>query len=473
MFDALTNKFNDVFRSMSGRGRISESNIQDAMRQVRTALLEADVSFKVVKDFCESVVQKAVGAEVIKSLHPSQLMVKIVHDELTNLMGPVDSKIYYVSPGPTVIMLAGLQGSGKTTTAAKLAKLLVKRGKRPLLVADDLQRPAAIDQLKTLGQQLGIPVYSEDSKNGVAVAQHGVNQARKSGQDVVILDTAGRLHIDVEMMNELTRVCDTVTPHQIYLVCDSMTGQDAVNSAKEFNEKLELDGVILTKLDGDARGGAALSVKAVTGKPIKFIGVGEKLDNLEEFHPERMASRILGMGDVVSLVEKAQEQFSQEEAIKMQEKMAKGSFTFDDFLKQMQAMKKMGGMKDIMKLVPGLGSQMAGMQIEDKEISRIEAIVHSMTKQERRDPDLIDASRRRRIARGSGTDPTDVSGLVKTFNQTRQMMKAFSGLGMMGRMKALKQMGSMDLMSGKMPGLKIKQRSKRKRVERKKKNRRR
>lgn len=473
MFDALTNKFNDVFRSLSGRGRISESNIQEAMRQVRTALLEADVNFKVVKDFCESVVQKALGAEVIKSLHPSQLMVKIVHDELTNLMGPVDSKIYYVSPGPTVIMLAGLQGSGKTTTAAKLAKLLVKRGKRPLLVADDLQRPAAIDQLKTLGQQLNIPVYSEDSKNGVAVAQHGVNQARKSGQDVVILDTAGRLHIDVEMMNELTRVCDTVTPHQIYLVCDSMTGQDAVNSAKEFNEKLELDGVILTKLDGDARGGAALSVKAVTGKPIKFIGVGEKLDNLEEFHPERMASRILGMGDVVSLVEKAQEQFSQEEAIKMQEKMAKGSFTFDDFLKQMQAMKKMGGMKDIMKLVPGLGSQLAGMQIEDKEISRIEAIVHSMTQKERRDPDIIDASRRRRIARGSGTEPMDVSGLVKTFNQTRQMMKAFSGLGMMGRMKALKQMGNMDLMSGKMPGLKIKQRSQRKRVDRKKKNRRR
>lgn len=473
MFDALTNKFNDVFRSLSGRGRISESNIQDAMRQVRTALLEADVNFKVVKDFCESVVQKAVGAEVIKSLHPSQLMVKIVHDELTNLMGPVDSKIYYVSPGPTVIMLAGLQGSGKTTTAAKLAKLLVKRGKRPLLVADDLQRPAAIEQLKTLGQQLNIPVYSEDSKNGVAVAQNGVNQARKSGNDVVILDTAGRLHIDVEMMNELTRVCDTVTPHQIYLVCDSMTGQDAVNSAKEFNDKLELDGVILTKLDGDARGGAALSVKAVTGKPIKFIGVGEKLDNLEEFHPERMASRILGMGDVVSLVEKAQEQFSQEEAIKMQEKMAKGSFTFDDFLKQMQAMKKMGGMKDIMKLVPGLGSQLAGMQIEDKEISRIEAIVHSMTKKERRDPDIIDASRRRRIARGSGTEPMDVSGLVKTFNQTRQMMKAFSGLGMMGRMKALKQMGNMDLMSGKMPGLKIKQRSHRKRVDRKKKNRRR
>jgi len=475
LFDALTSKFNDVFRGLSGRGRITESNIRDAMRQVRTALLEADVNYKVVKEFCDSVAEKAMGAEVIKSLHPGQLMIKIVNDELTSLMGPVDSKIYFVSPGPTVIMLAGLQGSGKTTTAAKLAKLLVKKGKKPLLVADDLQRPAAIEQLKTLGQELNIPVYSEDSKNGVAVAQNGVRYAKSNNQDVVILDTAGRLHIDADMMGELTRICDVVAPHQIYLVCDSMTGQDAVNSAKEFNEKLELDGVILTKLDGDARGGAALSVKAVTGKPIKFIGIGEKLENLEEFHPDRMASRILGMGDVVSLVEKAQDQFSQEEALKMQEKMAKGSFTFDDFLKQMQAMKKMGGMKDIMKLVPGLGSQMAGMNVDDKEINRIEAIVHSMTKQERRDPDVIDASRRRRIARGSGTDPTDVSGLVKTFNQTRQMMKAFSGMGALGKMKALKQMGNMDMFSGKMPGMgmKIKQRSKRKKVDRRKKKQRR
>lgn len=469
MFESLTNKFNDVFRSLSGRGRLSESNVREAMQSVRTALLEADVNFKVVKDFCDTVVEKALGAEVIKSLRPEQLMVKIVNDELTNLMGPVDSKIYYVSPGPTIIMLAGLQGSGKTTTAGKLAKYLTKQGKKPLLVADDLQRPAAIEQLKTLGGQLGLPVYSEDNnKNAVQVARNGVQQARSTGRDVVILDTAGRLHIDQELMDELGEVCKAVTPHQIYLVCDSMTGQDAVNSAKEFNDRLELDGVILTKLDGDARGGAALSVKAVTGKPIKFIGMGEKLDNLEEFHPDRMASRILGMGDVVSLVEKAQEQFSEEEALKMQEKMAKGSFTFDDFLKQMQGMKKMGGMKDVMKLIPGLGSQISQMDIDDKEISRIEAIVHSMTKDERRDPDLIDGSRRRRIARGSGVDQAAVSGLVKTFNQTRQLMKMMSGMGIMGRLKALKQLGNMDLLGKGVPQVSVPQRSKRKKVERKK-----
>jgi signal recognition particle subunit SRP54 len=371
------------------------------------------------------------------------------------------------------VLLAGLQGSGKTTTAAKLAKYLVSQGKQPLMVADDLQRPAAVEQLITLGDQIKVPVYSESSKNSVAVARNGIRFAKKNNRDVVVLDTAGRLHIDNELMEELGKICDEITPHQIYLVCDAMTGQDAVNSAKEFNEKLELDGVILTKLDGDARGGAALSVKAVTGKPIKFVGVGEKLDKLEEFHPDRMASRILGMGDVVSLVEKAQEQFSVEEAQKMQEKLAKGSLTFDDFLKQMQTMKKMGGMKDIMKLVPGMGSQMAGMNLDDGEITRIEAIVHSMTKKERQDPDVIDASRRRRIARGSGTEPSDVSGLVKTFNQTRQMMKALGGMGMMDRMKAMKQLGSMDMFSGKVPRLKVKQRSKRKRVDRRKKKRRR
>lgn len=468
MFEALTGKFNGVFRSLSGRGRISEKNVREAMREVRGALLEADVNYQVVKDFCDRVMEKALGAEVIKSLHPSQVMVKVVNDELTNLMGPVDSKIYYVSPGPTIIMLAGLQGSGKTTTAAKLGRLLLKQGKQPLLVADDLQRPAAIEQLKTLGDQLNIPVYSEDSKNSVKVARNSIRHAQKNGRDVVILDTAGRLHIDVEMMGEISEVSKAVNPHQIYLVCDSMTGQDAVNSAKEFNEQLELDGVILTKMDGDARGGAALSVKAVTGKPIKFVGIGEKLDQLEEFHPDRMAGRILGMGDVVSLVEKAQEQFSEEEAVKMQAKMAKGEFTFDDFLKQMQSMRKMGGIKDMMKLIPGMGSQMAGMEIDDKEIIRIEAVVHSMTKEERRNPDVIDPSRRRRIARGSGTEPSDVSGLVKTFNQSRQMMKAISGMGMTGRMKAMKQLGNMDMFSGRMPGMKIKQRSKRKRVDRRK-----
>ena len=313
MFESLTEKFNSVFRSLSGRGRITEANISDAMREVRKALLEADVNYNVVKKFCKDVAQAALGAEVIKSLHPGQVMVKIVNDELTKLMGPVDTKIYFVSPGPTVIMLAGLQGGGKTTTAAKLAKYLVSKGKKPLLVADDLQRPAAIDQLIVLGQQLEIDVYSEQSKNPVKVARNSLRHAKENGHDVVVLDTAGRLHVDAEMMDEVANVAKAVTPHQIYLVCDAMTGQDAVNSAKEFNERLELDGVILTKLDGDARGGAALSVKAVTGKPIKFIGIGEKLDKLEEFHPDRMASRILGMGDVVSLVEKAQEHFDADE----------------------------------------------------------------------------------------------------------------------------------------------------------------
>ena len=469
MFEALSNKLNDVFRGLSGRGRITESNVREAMRQVRTALLEADVNYKVVKDFCDSVVQKALGSKVIESLHPSQVMVKIVNDELTNLMGPVDSNIYYVAPGPTVIMLAGLQGCGKTTTAGKLARYLVKKGKNPLLVADDLQRPAAIEQLKALGEQLNIPVYSEETKDAVRVARNSVRYAQSNHNDVVVLDTAGRLHIDKELMGELSRVCEAINPHQIYLVCDAMTGQDAVNSAKEFNDQLELDGVILTKLDGDAKGGAALSVKAVTGKPIKFVGIGEKLEALEEFHPDRMASRILGMGDVVTLVEKAQEQYSTEEALKMQEKMAKGEFTFDDFLKQMQSMRKMGGMKDMLKMLPGIGSQMAGMDIDEQEIRQMEAIVYSMTKEERRNPDQIDASRRRRIARGSGTDPVEVSSLVKTFKQSRQMMKAMSGMGVMGRMKVFKSLGKMDMFGGKMPQMNIRQRSKRKKVERRKK----
>jgi len=465
VFESLSEKFNSVFRSLSGRGRITEANISDAMREVRKALLEADVSYNVVKQFCKDVTQAALGAEVIKSLHPGQVMVKIVNDELTRLMGPVDTRIYFVSPGPTVIMLAGLQGGGKTTTAAKLAKYLVAKNKRPLLVADDLQRPAAIDQLIILGQQLNIDVYSEDSKNAVKVAKNGVKHARRQGHDVVVLDTAGRLHIDEDMMTEIENVAKAVTPHQIYLVCDSMTGQDAVNSAKEFNERLELDGVILTKLDGDARGGAALSVKAVTGKPIKFVGVGEKLDKLEEFHPERMAGRILGMGDVVTLVEKAQEQFDVEEAQKLQKKMAKGSFGFDDFLKQISAVRKMGGMGDMLKMMPGMGNQMDELDFDDKSINRMEGIVHSMTLQERRDPDLINSSRRRRIAAGSGVQPNDVSGLVKTFKKSRDMMKAFSA-GKFGGLKALFSGGlNMDTIAAAMNAKrKIKQRSKRKRV---------
>ncbi|MHC4623915.1 MAG: signal recognition particle protein [Planctomycetota bacterium] len=465
MFDSLTEKLNSVFRSLAGRGRITEANVSDAMRDVRKALLEADVHYHVVKKFCKDVTEAAIGAEVIKSLHPSQVMVKIVNDELTRLMGPVDTRIYFVSPGPTIILLAGLQGTGKTTTAAKLGKYLVAQGKKPLLVADDLQRPAAIEQLIILGEQLNIDVYSEDSRNAVKVAKNSIKHARSEGHDVVVLDTAGRLHIDEEMMTEVAEVAKAVTPHQIYLVCDSMTGQDAVNSAKEFNERLELDGVILTKLDGDARGGAALSVKAVTGKPIKFVGVGEKLDKLEEFHPDRMASRILGMGDVVTLVEKAQEQFEAEDALKMQQKMAKGSFGFDDFLKQMQAVKKMGGIKDLLKMMPGMGGQLADLDIDDGEFSQMEAIVYSMTVRERRDPDVIDSSRRRRIAAGSGTEPNDVAGLVKTFRRSRDMLKAMSG-GKLGGLKNLLSGGlNMDTLSAAMSsGRKIKQRSKRKRM---------
>jgi len=469
MFESLTEKFNSVFRSLAGRGRITEANVSDAMRDVRKALLEADVSYNVVKQFCKDVTQAAIGADVIKSLHPSQVMVKIVSDELTRLMGPVDTSIYFVSPGPTVIVLAGLQGGGKTTTAAKLAKYLVEKGRRPLLVADDLRRPAAIEQLIILGRQIGIDVYSEDSKNSVKVAKNSVRHAEKQGYDVVVLDTAGRLHIDEEMMTEVADVAKAINPHQIYLVCDAMTGQDAVNSAREFNERLELDGVILTKLDGDARGGAALSVKAVTGKPIKFIGVGEKLDKLEEFHPERMAGRILGMGDVVTLVEKAQDQFEVEEALKMQKKIAKGSFGFDDFLKQMQAVKKMGGVKDLLKMMPGMGSQLDDMDIDDGQFQQMEGIVHSMTSQERRQPDVIDSSRRRRIAAGAGVQPNDVSGLVKTFKRSRDMLKAMSG-GKLGGLKNLLSGGfNMDTLGAAMSaGRKIKQRSKRKRIVKRK-----
>jgi len=464
MFEALTEKFGSVFRSLSGRGRITEANVSDAIRDVRKALLEADVNYQVVKQFCKDVGAAAMGAEVIKSLHPGQVFVKIVNDELTKVMGPVDTQIYYVSPGPTLILLAGLQGCGKTTTAAKLAKYVLDKGKKPLLVADDLQRPAAIEQLITLGQQLNIPVYSEQSHNAVKVAKNAISHAKKNGFEVVILDTAGRLHVDEEMMTQISDVAKAIEPHQIYLVCDAMTGQDAVNSAKEFNERLELDGVILTKLDGDARGGAALSVKAVTGKPIKFIGVGEKLDKLEEFHPDRMASRILGMGDVVTLVERAQEQFDAEQAAKMQEKMAKGSFGFDDFLQQMQAVKKMGGMKDMLKLMPGAGD-LGELDVDDNELQRMEGIVHSMTTNERRDPDVIDSSRRRRIASGAGVQPHDVSGLVKTFMRSRDMLKTMSG-GKLAGLKALMSGGlNLNTLSSAMSsGRKIKQRSRRKQV---------
>ncbi|MFP4105952.1 MAG: signal recognition particle protein [Phycisphaerae bacterium] len=464
MFEALTDKFNGALRKLSGRGKISEKNIRDAMRDVRTALLEADVNYKVVRKFCDDVVDKALGQEVLQSLHPGQQMVKIVHDELVDLMGPADAKIYYVSPGPTIIMLAGLQGAGKTTHAGKLAKYIKKQGRSVGMIACDLQRPAAIDQLTVVGEQVNTPVFRIDGeKNPVKVARKGLDWARKEKHDVVIIDTAGRLHVDQEMMKQVQDIANAVVPQQIYLVCDAMTGQDAVNSAKEFNERLELDGVILTKFDSDARGGAALSVKAVTGKPIKFIGVGEKMGDLEPFHADRMAGRILGMGDVVSLVEKAQEEIDQDEAAKMQEKMAKGSFSLDDFLKQMRQMQKLGPMKQVLKMLPGMGSQIDQLQMDGSEIKRMEAIILSMTKEERDNPDIIEASRRRRIARGSGAQPQEVSGLVKQFGMMADMMKSMAGMGMKDRLKMAQNLGNMPGMmgGGGMPNLKVKKRSKR------------
>ncbi len=461
MFESLTDKFNGIFRKLSGRGRITEQNVKDAMRDVRQALLEADVNYKVVREFCDTVRQKAVGTEVIQSLHPGQVMIKIVHDELIELMGPVDTRIYYVSPPPTIIMMAGLQGAGKTTTCAKLAKYLLGQGKHPLMVACDLQRPAAAEQLAVLGEQIDVPVYRQEGQtNPVKVARAAVTAAQSGGQDIVIIDTAGRLHIDEQMMKQAEDIARATTPHQIYLVCDAMTGQDAVNSAREFNERLELDGVILTKFDSDARGGAALSVKKVTGKPIKFIGVGEKLENLEAFHPDRMAGRILGMGDMVGLVEKAQQEFDADEQAKMQAKMAKGKFTLDDFMAQMQQMKKLGPMKQVLKMIPGVGSQLGQMDLPDNALGGMEAIIQSMTPTEREEPDVIDGSRRRRIARGSGTTVEDVSGLVKSFSQMQAMMKQMAGMGVMERMRYAKEMGSMDMAGGKIPNLKTKQRSK-------------
>ncbi|MHC5108567.1 MAG: signal recognition particle protein [Planctomycetota bacterium] len=458
MFDTLSERLNGVFRGLRGRGKITEENVSEVMQQIRSALLEADVHLEVAREFCREVQDKAIGAEVINTLKPADVMVKIVHDELARLMGPVDPKIPFVTPGPTVLLFAGLQGSGKTTTCGKIARMLQARAKRPLMVAADLKRPAAIDQLEVLGEQIGVPVYTERGhENAVKVCRNGITQARKSDRDVVILDTAGRLAIDEELMAELTKVASTTNPQQIYLVLDSMTGQDAVNTAKVFNERLELDGLILTKFDSDTRGGAALSAKRVTGKPIKFIGVGEKLDAIEEFHPERVAGRILGMGDIVGLVEKAQEQFDQEEAAKLEKKMAAGTFSLDDMVEQIRKIRKMGSIKDLLKKIPGMGDMMGGMDVDESEFARMEAVVQSMTPKERENPKLIDTSRRRRIAKGAGCDPADVSGLIKSFEPVRGMMKQMSGQGFMQRMRMGTQFSKM-MMSGAGPA-KIKQRT--------------
>ena len=470
MFENLTEKLNGVFRSLAGRGRLTENNIRDALREVRTALLEADVNYEVARDFVEQVRSKAVGQQVLKTLRPDQVFVKVIHDEMVRLMGPVDPKIPYASPAPTVIMLAGLQGSGKTTHAGKLARLVAHDGHRPLLVACDCQRPAAVEQLMVVGSQVDTPVYSEGLGDPVRIARNGVAAAREQNADVVLIDTAGRLHIDQPMMQEARDIARAVKPHQVYLVCDAMTGQDAVTSAREFNETLELDAVILTKLDGDARGGAALSVKAVTGKPIKFVGVGEKMDRLEPFHPDRMANRILGMGDVVSLVEKAQQTVDQEEAERLQEKLRKAEFGLDDFLKQIRQMRRMGPLKEILGMIPGMGAQLKDLPVDDSELDQTEAIINSMTPDERAKPQRIDASRRRRIARGCGMDPQDVAGLVKSFAQVRDLIKQMHGGGMFGgpRRGTRDQMAQIDLFGRQK---KKRLRSKRKRKGRKKRSR--
>lgn len=462
MLDLLTDKMSDVFRGLSGRGRISEENVRQALREVRTALLEADVNFKVVNDFVSNVTQKALGQEVIKSLQPDQLMIKIVHDELVNLMGPVDTRIYLVQPPPTIIMMCGLQGSGKTTTCGKLALYLKGKGNQPMLAAADLQRPAAVEQLRVIAEQVDVPIYLDPSKvaehgqvakgSAVAVCRAAVQQARRDGRDVVILDTAGRLHIDDELMGELKEINTQLHPHQIYLVLDAMSGQDAVNSAKAFNEQLELDGLILTKFDSDTRGGALLSAKMVTGKPVKFLGIGEKLDRLEEFRPEGMAQRILGMGDIVGLVNTAMEKFDAEETARIQAKMQKGTLTLDDFMAQMRQIRKLGPIGKVMGMIPGMNdlSKMVNMGEGDVEhqMGRMEAVYHSMTPKERHDTELLDGNRRRRIAAGAGVQLNEVGQFIRQFESARDMMRAVGGMGMMGKMKLMK-----SLMSGGVGGM--------------------
>ncbi len=449
MFESITRGLTTALGKLQ-TGKLTEANIRDSMREVRQALLEADVQFQVTNDFVKKITAEAVGEKVLKSLKPSEQIVGIVFRELVMLMGPVDHSLH-LKKGLSVIMMAGLQGSGKTTTSGKLARMLKDEGRKPLLVAADLQRPAAIEQLKVIGGQIDVPVYSEpaDGRSPVKVCQNGFDFAKKRGDiDVVILDTAGRLHVDDELMDEITQIDRKLNPDQVILVCDSMTGQDAVNSAKAFNDALELDGVILTKLDGDTRGGAAISVKAVTGVPIKYIGVGETLDKLEKFHPERMASRILGGGDLATLAERVQEEFDEEEMRLQQEKMAKGKFTLDDFQKQMKQIKKLGSVGDILKMIPGMGgmAEQLGAFNPDKDLGHIDAIISSMTMEERRNPDIIDRSRRTRVAKGSGSDPAAVNKLLSDFKQMSGVMQKMAGMGVRDRMRAVQELagGSMD-----------------------------
>lgn len=422
-FEGLSSRLQEITRKLKGKARITESDLKEVLREVKFALLDADVNYKIVKDFVKVIEEKALGQDVLKSLTPGQQVIKIVKDELVELLGGESSKINFTSNPPTIIMLVGLQGSGKTTTAGKLANLIRKQGKNPLLVACDVYRPAAIKQLQVVGKQLNVPVYAnEQSKDVVMIAKQAINVAMSKLNDVIILDTAGRLHIDEELMQELKNLKSSVKPHEILLVVDSMTGQDAVNVAESFNSNLGIDGVVLTKLDGDTRGGAALSVKKVTGKPIKFAATGEKLSDIEEFHPDRMASRILGMGDVLSIIEKAEETFDEEEALKIEKKLRKQKFDLEDYLAQLRQVKKMGSFSSILKMLPGMGN-LKNIQIDDKEFDKVEAMICSMTLEERRNPKILNGSRRLRIAKGSGTTVQDINKFINSFEMTQKMMK--------------------------------------------------
>ncbi|HAE35454.1 MAG TPA: signal recognition particle protein [Chitinophagales bacterium] len=442
MFESLSNRLESAFQSLKGQGRITEINIATTVKEIRRALVDADVNYKIAKEFTDTVKEKALGGDVLKSVSPGQLMVKIVEDELTTLMGGTSTDIN-LKGSPAVILIAGLQGSGKTTFSAKLARYIKsKSGRNPMLVACDVYRPAAINQLQVLGEQIGVQVYADtENKNPVDIAKKAISFAKVNNHNVVIIDTAGRLAVDEEMMDEITRIKQAVQPAETLFVVDSMTGQDAVNTAKAFNDRLDFDGVVLTKLDGDTRGGAALTIKYVVNKPIKFISQGEKTDTLDVFHPDRMARRILGMGDIVSLVEKAQEQYDAEQAAELQRKIRKNKFDFDDFLSQIGQIKKMGNIKDLMGMIPGVGKQLKDLDVDEKQFKRLEAMIQSMTPAERQDPDLLNGARRKRIADGSGTSIQDVNQFIKQFEEMRKMMKMMNKMG--GGAKAAKALGMM------------------------------
>ncbi|MBQ3481011.1 MAG: signal recognition particle protein [Oscillospiraceae bacterium] len=448
-FESLSEKLNAAFKRLRGKGRLTPADVREAMREVRMALLEADVSYKVVKDFTKSVTERASGADVLESLSPAQMVIKIVNEELCSLMGGANQKLNISSRSPSVVMLVGLQGAGKTTNGAKLAAYMRKQGKRPLLAACDIYRPAAIAQLETVGRQLDLPVFQMGQTDPVDIAKAAIEHAKKHGNDLVFLDTAGRLHIDEELMDELRRIRDAVEPAEILLVVDAMTGQDAVNAASAFDEALGVTGVMLTKLDGDARGGAALSIRAATGKPIKFIGVGEKLDMIEPFHPDRMASRILGMGDVLTLIEKAEQSFDEKKALEAAERLRANRFTLTDYLDQMSQLKSMGDLESIASMIPGMNAgALKGAKIDDRLMARQEAIILSMTPAERENPSLLNSSRKKRVAAGSGTQVVDINRLLKQYESMQQMMKQFSGKNMKKMQKKLGKMGGLGGMSG-------------------------